>query len=86
MIILMIVCVTLGWICGVWLPWWVIGMILIIKAIGALRGVFDGGLESIPLIIGSGAFTATMIVVGFAFGDTTLSDIGIAIKYLFTGI
>ncbi len=85
MIIILAVFSVIGWLCGVWLPWWGIGIVLALLCFNGHKGAYDGGLEAIPLVIGTIAFVFFMLTVGFYTGDTTISDIGNAIKFAFTG-
>lgn len=85
MILFFTLLVALGWIAGIWLPWWAIGAILMGVALSAYKGAFDGGLEAIQKVLGAGAFCVSMVLIGFASGDTTVSDIAEVVKLVFTG-
>lgn len=85
MFVLFIIAGTIGWLLGVWLPWWGIGGVLAFFAIAAYRGGYDGGLEMIPLVVATWVLILTMIVVGFAGGDVTWSMIFGFTKTVFMG-
>ncbi len=85
MILFFGVLAALGWIAGIWLPWWAIVAIMIGVALSAYKGAFDGGLESIPQVLGVGVFCAFMVLIGFLSGDTSISDIAEVVKLVFTG-
>lgn len=85
MIMLFIITGAIGWLLGVWLPWWAIGGVLAFFAIAAFRGAFDGGLESIPPMMAALFLCAFMILVGFASGDITMAQLFGFAKVAFTG-
>ena len=83
MILFLAIMSTLGWIAGVWLPWWAILGMLVAMAAGGCSAAIDGGLE--PLVIGAGSFSLFMIAAGFASGNATVTDISSFMRVLFTG-
>ena len=76
---------AIGWIAGIWLPWWAIVAIMMGVALSVYKGAFDGGLEAIPKAVGTQVFCTFMLMIGFISGDTSISDIAELVKLVFTG-
>lgn len=85
MVVSFIVAGLIGWLLGVWLPWWAICCVLAYFAIAGFRGAFNGGLEVILIILTAIVFCAAMVFSGFATGDVTLMQLFGFVKVAFTG-
>ena len=86
MIVLMLIAGILGWLLGVWLPWWGILSVLAFFVISAYRGAFDGGLEAIPTTLAAIILCIFMCIIGFAVGDVTWVMLFGLTKTAFTGV
>ncbi len=74
MIIILAVFSVIGWLCGVWLPWWGIGIVLALLCFNGHKGAYDGGLEAIPLVIGTIAFVFFCLLTNFIPLEFSLSS------------
>lgn len=85
MLFIILISGTIGWLAGIWLPWWAITSILCGFGVMACMGFFDRGLNGALAGLGTTVMCSIMIVVGFVSGGTTLGQVGGFIKLLFTG-
>ena len=82
MLFVAIILAVMGWLAGVWLPWWVL---LCIYVGCGLAMINTRGLSSVIQNISIGFFCCVSLAVGFVFGEVTLLQVGIFIKMAFTG-
>ena len=85
MFVLFIVAGTIGWLLGVWLPWWGIGGVLLLFVVQAYRGEFDGSLANAISGLAIMWLSVVMVIVGFAFSDVTWAMIFGFTKTVFMG-
>ncbi len=74
----------IGWLLGIWLPWYgilIASIALVVNEIRLDRCGLDGALVAISAF----ACSAIMVLVGFISGDVSFSQIGGFIAMLFTG-
>lgn len=81
MIILVFLMAAIGWLCGVWMPWWVV--LLIVSYLGYILSKSSGGLADIPLIIGLLAFSV-FAIGGLLYSGETFNLLE-WVKVIFTG-
>ena len=85
MAIFFLVSSIVGWLLGIWLPWWaIICVLLIVIYIGNKTG-FGEGLSAIPIAIATSIMCLLMVIVGFATGNVTFMQLFGFTKILFTG-
>ena len=75
---------TLGWVVGVWVPWYIAAGLNVMAMLSWLKADVNG-LEGLITLMLFSVFCIITSLSSFIFGDTTFTQIGYFIVTLFTG-
>ena len=82
MLFVAIILAVVGWLAGVWLPWW---LLLCVYLGCGLALINTKGMSSVKQNIAIGFFCCVSLAVGFVFGEVTILQVGSLVKVAFTG-